>query len=212
MALPIVITPGGLVQRWAKTPTNLLFLSEHNFTCNFKLRNYDKTRAGKPDLCAQANEQEVKRVTIIPASAHFSLTRNVLFNRLYPEHDAPYITIIDNDMFKIRQTPPLPAILTQVSASRYPRVLSEPKTKLALRLYLLEVAIVFVYGQLLLPVLRIAATVSPRRRDHAIVGIMRAEHRDLATKCTAWRGRLSGRLVHNEREHKVGWCAPLQRN
>jgi hypothetical protein len=41
---------------------------------------------------------------------------------------------------------------------------------------------------------------------------MGAEYRDLATKCTTWWGRLSGCLVHNEREHEVGWCAPLQRN
>jgi hypothetical protein len=41
---------------------------------------------------------------------------------------------------------------------------------------------------------------------------MGAEHRDLATKCTTWWDRLSGGLVHNEREHKVRWCAPLQRN
>ena len=41
---------------------------------------------------------------------------------------------------------------------------------------------------------------------------MGTEHRHLATKCTPWSRRLSGSLVHNEREDEIRRRAPLQRH
>jgi hypothetical protein len=87
---------------------------------------------------------------------------------------------------------------------------SELKSELIFRVCL-EATIVSVYERLLRD-FRIAAPVGPRRRDHAFECVVNTEHRHLATKCTPRRLRLSGRLVHDEREDEVRWRAALQRN
>ena len=48
------------------------------------------------------------------------------------------------------------------------------------------------------------ATVDPRGRDDAIVGVVRTEHGDLTTKRAARGNGLSDRLVHHQRKDEIG--------